>query len=70
MNLLTLLNVLPVVGPALAGAKAFKDLYDAGVAMLKPQDQATAKLAYQDLIEDNDAGFARLDAKLEAAKGR
>ena len=69
MKLATLLGVLPVVGPALAAASEFKALYDAGVSLLGDDDQATAKAAYADLIADNDAGHARLQAKLaEAAK--
>ncbi len=68
MNLSILFEVLKVVGPAQAALPAFKALYDAGVAMLGNKDQQTAKDAYADLITDNDEGFARFDAKLEAAK--
>lgn len=65
----TILRSLPVVGPVLAAAPEFKALYDAAVAALNPTDQDTAKEAYADLIADNDAGHARLQAKLaEAAK--
>lgn len=70
LSLSTLLALLPKVGPAVAAAKEFKALWDQGVATLKPADQETAKEGYQDLIADNAEGFARLDAKLEAAKNR
>lgn len=70
MNLATILDALKAVGPVTAALPAFKALYDAAVGLLKPQDQQTAKDAYADLMEQNDEGFARLDAKLEAAKQR
>lgn len=47
----------------------FVELYEAAVSMLNPEDQATAKAALEDLREDNDEAHARLQAKLEAAKG-
>lgn len=63
-----LLGLLPIVGPATAALPAFKAIYDAGVALLKPQDQKTAKDAYQDLIADNAEGHARFQEKLAAAE--
>lgn len=57
-------------GVALAKAPEFVAVYNEARSLLGPQDQETAKEAYQDLIADNDAGFARLDAKLEEAKNR
>jgi hypothetical protein len=69
MKLSTLLNVLPVVGPALATAKEFVDLYREATAALDPADQDTAKAALADIQADNDEGHARLQEKLaEAAK--
>ena len=69
-SLATLLTVGKLVGPAIAAAPAFKQLWDQGVAALHPKDQATAKEAYQDLIADNAAGFEALDAKLAEAEKR
>lgn len=70
MQISSLLNILKAVGPAVAALPDFKHLYDLGVAALHPADQATAKEAYQDAIEASDEAYARLDAKLEAAKGQ
>lgn len=69
MNLLTLLNVLPVVGPIVAKAPEFIALYHEAMAALHPKDQATAKEALADIQADNDEGHARLQAKLAAAAG-
>lgn len=66
----TLLGVLPMIGKAAAATPEFKELYDGVVDLLDGGDQDTAKEAYADLIEGNAAGFARLDAKLEAAKAK
>lgn len=67
MQLSTLLNVLSVVGPAIARADEFVALYHEAVAALHPQDQATAKAALSDIQADNDEGHARLQEKLAAA---
>lgn len=72
-NLDTLLGGLKAAaqfgGAALLHADEFKAMFDEGVSLLhNDDDQATAKEAYADIIADNDEGFARLDAKLEAAK--
>ena len=69
MDLNTLLKVLPVVGPTIAKAKEFVDLYQDAMKALKPADQVTAKAALADIQSDNDAGHRRLQEKLaEAAK--
>lgn len=70
LNLQSLLGLLPVVGPVIAALPEFKEVYDAAASVLHPADQVTAKAGYADLIADNADGFARLDAKLEAAKKR
>ncbi|WP_257554157.1 hypothetical protein [Sphingobium sp. CFD-2] len=67
MNISTLLNVLPVVGPVIAKAPEFVALYQAASAALNPPDQATAKKALADIQADNDEGHARLQDKLAAA---
>jgi hypothetical protein len=67
VNLATLLNVLPVVGPIAARAKEFVELYRLGTMALNPPDQATAQEALGDIQADNDEGHARLQAKLAAA---
>jgi hypothetical protein len=72
MSMFTLANALKalqVVDAAVAAAPEFKALYDQAVSTLHPADQATAKEAYADLMEDNDAGHARLQEKLHAASG-
>ena len=68
MNLATFLRFLPASGPAVAALPAAKEFLDAAVKLLRPTDQPTAKTALEDLREDNDEGFARLDAKLAAAE--
>lgn len=74
MNLATLLafgkKAVELGGVALAKAPEFIAIYESATSLLKPQDQAVAKESYQDLIDENAEGFARLDAKLEAAKAR
>jgi hypothetical protein len=74
MDLATLLafgkKAVELGGVALAKAPEFVSVYHAAVSLLHPTDQPTAKAGYEDLIADNDEGFARLDAKLEAAKNR
>ena len=70
VDLKTLLSVLPVVGAVTARAVEFKALFDQVVATFSEDDQAVAKDAYSDLMQDNDEGFARLDAKLAAAEKR
>jgi hypothetical protein len=74
LNLATLIafgkKAVELGGVALAKAPEFVSVYEAATGLLHPTDQATAKEAYADLIADNDEGFARLDAKLEAAKNR
>lgn len=65
----SLLKMLPIVGPVIAAAPEFKEVFDQIVDTFTEDDQALLKGAYQDLVADNDAGYARLDAKLaEAAK--
>jgi len=66
-DLSKLLNLLPVVGPVIAAAPEFKEIWDQAVSTLHPKDQATAKEALADLIADNDAGHLRLQQKLAAA---
>ncbi|EQA97267.1 hypothetical protein [Sphingobium sp. HDIP04] len=66
MNISTLLNVLPVVGPVIAKAPEFVALYQAAASLLNDPDQATAKEALADIQVDNDEGHARLQAKLAA----
>lgn len=70
INLTTLLSVLPGIGPIAAAVPAFKQLYDEIVETLHPDDQDTARSAYEDLIADNKEGTERLRAKLAAAAQR
>ena len=70
MNLTTILSVLPAVGPIVAKLPVFIDFFHEAVATLHPADQDTAKEALADIQADNDAGHARLQAKLAAAAKR
>lgn len=70
MDLTKLLSVLPVVGPVIAAAPEFIALFNTAKDMLDPADQETAKQALADIQADNDAGHARLQAKLAAAAKR
>lgn len=47
----------------------FVDLYERIAETLNPGEQDVAKEALEDRRADNDEGHARLQAKLEAAKG-
>lgn len=70
MNLSSLLSVLPVVGPLIAKAPEFIELFNQAKAALDPEDQETAQLALEDIQADNDEGHIRLQAKLAAAAKR
>ena len=70
MNLGKLIELLPIVGPALARAEEFTRWWDEVTAALNPADQATAKAALADIQADNDEGHARLQAKLAEAARR
>ena len=63
----TLLSLLPVVGPVIAKTGEFSDWLDKAALVLTPVDQATLKAALADIQADNDAGHARLQAKLKLA---
>lgn len=65
-----LLKLLPVVGPAVAAAPEFKKVFDQIVGTFDKTDQATLRAGYADLMADNDAGHARLQAKLAEAAQR
>lgn len=53
INLATLLGVLPTVGPVIAAAPAFAQLFTEAIGALKhPQDQDVAKQAYDLAISD------------------
>lgn len=63
-------KLLAVVGPAIAAAPRFKEVWDDFVALGKPADQEALKQTYAELIAENDAGHARLQGKLEDAKNK
>lgn len=69
-NLSNLLQLLPVVGPVVARADDFVAWWRNVSTALDPADQATAQDALADVQADNDAGHARLQAKLAAAEKR
>lgn len=64
------LKLLPVVGPAVAAAPQFVNIFNSIVDALDPDDQEQAKEAYEDLIRGELEGFKRLDEKLAAAERR
>jgi hypothetical protein len=64
-------KAVEIGGIALAKAPEFVAMYQEATRLIaNTDDQEVAKAAYADLMAQNDEGFARLDAKLEAAKKR
>jgi hypothetical protein len=63
-------HLLAVVGPAIAAAPLFKEVWDDFVGLAGPQDQEKLKATYAELIAENDAGYQRLDDKLADAEKR
>lgn len=63
-------KLLAAVGPAIAAAPAFKQVWDDFVSLAKPADQPVLRQRYAELIAENDEGFVETDAKLEEAKKR
>lgn len=70
MDLTKLLALLPVVGPVIARAPEFIEVFNDFRDMLDPADQETAKQALADIQAENDEGHARLQAKLRDAAKR
>ena len=71
MDLASFLKAAAKIGAAgLQHSPEIISLVESGIAALQPHDQATAKAALADIQADNDAGYARLDAKLAAAEQR
>lgn len=70
-SLLNFMNAVRQIGGAvIQNSPAVMDLVQTGIKALKPADQAEAKALLADIQADNDAGFARLDAKLAEAERR
>jgi len=65
-----ILGMLPVVGPAIAKLPEFKKVFDQIVSTFGEKDQEVLKNAYSALMEENDTGHDRLQAKLAAAAKR
>ena len=66
MDLNKILSTLTLIG---ANLPAYKALYDQVIAAFSEKDQAKLQEAYRLAMEENDAGFKRLEEKLaEAAK--
>ena len=64
-----MLKLLQAIGPIAARLPEFKSLFDQIVGTFKGhQDQATLKQAYQDLMDENTGGHARLQEKLRIAE--
>lgn len=70
LPLTLILGALRHIPAVTAAIPQVKGLIDGVIGTLNPKDQETAKQAYADLMADNDAGFARLDAKLAEAEKR
>jgi hypothetical protein len=67
MNLAAILKVLDMVGPLVAQAPEFIEMYRQAVRALSVSDQMVAKAALADAQADNDEGHKRLQEKLAAA---
>lgn len=70
MNLKTFLEAAKLAAPLLPGAPALVAVFEAAKIALGDGDQATATVALQDAMADNDAGHARLQQKLDEASRR
>lgn len=68
--LATILGFLKYIPAATAAIPQVKEFIDTAIGTLKGEDQAVAKAAYADLMQDNDEGYKRLDEKLAAAEQR
>lgn len=66
-NLASVLKLLEAVGPVIAAAPAFKEIFEDILVTFREGDEAVLREAYADLIADNDEGHARLQEKLAAA---
>lgn len=64
-----ILKLLQAVGPVTAALPEFKSVYDQIVATFKSgADQDTLKKAYQELMNENSGGHARLQEMLRKAQ--
>lgn len=65
MDLRTILNALPAIGPLLSAVPAMKAAVEQAIALLDDEtDQETARAELAQLMAENDAGHARLQGKL------
>lgn len=65
-----ILGALRHIPAVIAAVPQVKEFFDQAIGTLREPDQKIAREAYADLMADNDAGFARLDAKLAEAEKR
>jgi hypothetical protein len=70
MQLTDYLKALRAAAAIVPYVREVRAVFEAASSLLKGEDQDAAKEALHDLANENDEGFARLDAKLEAAKNR
>lgn len=70
MNLSVFIEAAKAAAPLLSGVPQLVAVFNAAKVALSDGDQATAAVALQDAMADNDAGHARLQAKLDAASKR
>ncbi len=64
----TILSLITKVGPLVRALPEFKETFDSIVSTFKESDQTVLRSKYETLQAENDAGFQRLDDKLETAK--
>lgn len=66
-NLATVESVLKLVGPVVARAPEFIELFGQVRSTFSEKDQSKLQKSYAALIAENDAGHARLQEKLRIA---
>lgn len=66
----TILSLLTKIPAVLAKGKEFKEVFGQIKSTFGEKDQAVLQEAYEDLMEENDEGHARLQDKLAAASKR
>lgn len=63
------IRALQAVGPITAALPEFKALYDTLVSLVNgPDDQAALQKAYQEILNENAGGHARLQEMLRRAE--
>lgn len=66
-DLLSVLKLLPTVGPVVAALPEFITIFEKIVSTFKEKDQVTLRAAYVALMKENDDGHKRLQEMLRIA---